>query len=169
MSNLSSILNLIAVLATVAAVLSSTFLTRRALRYSKSAIHVPVIIEVFNEHRSAEFVAKELFVWREMARQSPAKGFSGLPKRLRANATAVAVFYLMVSYLSEYGISDPEMLALQMRHRLLRTWQVIEPYVKQERILRGGEFTFLNTLEVFVERVREVDNEGIARRMLNKK
>lgn len=160
-------LNLIATLAAVAAVVTSTFLAMQALRYSKNANHMPVIIELFKEHRSAEFLRKEQFVWRELPRQSPAKGFAGLPKKTKSYATDVALFYLMIGYLSEYKICDQEFLALQVKYRLLKTWQAIEPHVKQERISRGGEYTFLNTLEVFVERVRALDSDAIARRMFS--
>jgi hypothetical protein len=165
MTSLSAILNLIAVLAAVAAVGSSTFLATQAIRYSRNANQMPVIIELFREHRSAEFVKKEQFVWREFPHQDPAKGFTNLPRRAKSRATDVALFYLMIGYLSEYGICDQEMLAHQVQYRLLKTWDAIEPYVRQERILRGGEYTFLNTLEVFVERVRRLDNHAIARRM----
>jgi hypothetical protein len=74
----------------------------------------------------------------------------------------------MISYLSEYDISDHELLALQVQYRLLKTWKVIKQHVEQERILRGGEYTFLNTLEVFVRRVDALDSDVIARRMLNR-
>ena len=166
MTNLSTILNFIAVLASIAAVLSSVFLATQALRYSRNANHMPVIIELFKEHRSRKFVAKEQFIWQEMPR-NPAEGFVGLPEKVRSRTTDVALFYLMISYLSEYKIADQEMLALQVQYRLLKTWQAIEPHVREERALRGGEYTFLNTLEVFVERVRALDNEAIARRMFS--
>jgi hypothetical protein len=162
----SAILNALAALASVAAVLTSTFLAMQALRYSKNANHMPVIVDLFKEHRSEEFVEKEQYVWREMPRQDASKGFSKLPPKLRSRATDVALFYLMVSYLSEYDISDHELLALQVQYRLLRTWKAIKKHVDQERILRGGEYTFLNTLEVFVERVGVLDSDAIARRML---
>lgn len=167
MTNLSVILNFIAVLASVTAVLTSTFLAAQALRYSRNANHMPVIIGLFKEHRSAEFVAKEQLVWRELPQQNPDKGFSDLPKDLKDCATEVAMFYLMVSYLSEYKIADQEMLGLQVQYRLIKTWEAIESHVRQERTLRGGEFTFLNTLEVFVQRVRALDNEAIAHRMFS--
>jgi hypothetical protein len=165
MSNVSSILNVIAGLASVSAVVSSTYLAIQALRYSRNANHMPVIIQLFKEHRSEAFVRKEQFVWRAMPRQDPIKGFSRLPRKTQAYATDVALFYLMISYLSEYKISDSELLALQVQYRLLKTWEAIEPHVRQERVLRGGEYTFLNTLEVFVERVRQLDSNAIARRM----
>jgi hypothetical protein len=50
-----------------------------------------------------------------MPRQDPSKGFSRLPRKTQAYATDVALFYLMISYLSEYEISDPELLALQVQ------------------------------------------------------
>ncbi len=167
MTSLSAILNFIAALAAVAAVLSSTFLAIQALRYNRNANHMPVIIELFKEHRSAEFLKKEQLVWREMSRQNPVKGFAGLSRRTKSCATDVALFYLMIAYLSEYRICDQELLALQVQYRLLKTWQAIEPHVRQERILRGSEYTFLNTLEVFVERVRALDSDAIARRMFS--
>lgn len=165
MSNVSSILNVIAALASVSAIVTSTYLAIQALRYSRNANHMPVIIQLFKEHRSEVFVRKERFIWRAMPRQDPRKGFSRLPRKTQAYATDVALFYLMISYLSEYEISDPELLALQVQYRLLKTWEAIEPHVRQERILRGGEYTFLNTLEVFVERVRKLDSNAIAQRM----
>jgi hypothetical protein len=167
-TNLPATLNLIATLAAVAAVVSSTFLAAQALRYSRNANHMPVIIELFKEHRSADFVKKEQFIWREMPRQNPAKGFEGLPKKTKSYATDVALFYLMISYLSEYKICDQELVALQVKYRLLRTWKAIELHVRQERLLRGGEYTFLNTLEVFVERVRALDSDAIAERMFSR-
>jgi hypothetical protein len=163
-----ALLNVIAALASVAAVITSTFLAVQALRYSKNANHMPVIVELFKEHRSEDFVRKEQYVWREMPRQDPSRGFSRLPRKVRSYATDVALFYLMVSYLSEYGISDHELLALQVKYRLLKTWEVIKRHVEQERLLRGGEYTFLNTLEVFVQRVDALDSDTIARRMLQR-
>jgi len=166
-TNLPAAFNLVATLAAVAAVVSSTFLDAQALRYSRNANHMPVIIELFKEHRSAEFVRKEKFVWREMPRQDPAKGFTKLPRKVQSYATDVALFYLMISYLSGYKICDQELVALQVKYRLLKTWTAIEPHVRQERVLRGGEYTFLNTLEVFVERARALDSDAIARRMFS--
>jgi hypothetical protein len=168
MNNVSSILNIVAAFASVSAVVTSSYLAVQALRYNRNANHMPVIIELFREHRSEAFVRKEQFLWRAMPLQDPSKGFSRLPRKTRAYATDVALFYLMIGYLSEYQISDPELLALQVQYRLLKTWEAIEPYVRKERILRGGEFTFLNTLEVFVERVRKLDSDAIARRMSDK-
>jgi hypothetical protein len=94
--------------------------------------------------------------------------FSDLPRKIRVQATDIALFYLMIGYISEYEMCDQEFLALQVQYRLLKTWQAIERHVKQERILRGGEYTFLNTLEVFVERVRALDSDAIAHRMFNR-
>jgi hypothetical protein len=86
---------------------------------------MPVIIELFKEHRSAVFVRKEKFVWQEMPRQDSAKGFAKLPRKVQSYATDVALFYLMIGYLSEYKVCDQELVALQVKYRLLKTWEAM--------------------------------------------
>jgi hypothetical protein len=48
-----------------------------------------------------------------------------------------------------------------VRYRALRTWAAIERHVAGERVIRGGNNTFFNTLETFIEGLRRMNIEKI--------
>ena len=159
------VVNLGALLVAAGALASSTFLTWRALRFNRSATHIPVLVDMFRQHRSPDFIQKEELVWAHMKDHEEALGFSNLPADIRQQATEVTLFYLTLSYLTEWELIDREIVSLQVKYRMLKTWAAVEGHVRGERALRGGEFTFLNTREIFVRKVRNFDPQAIAERM----
>jgi hypothetical protein len=163
----TDVISLVAVIASMVAAVSSSLLAWRALRLNRNANHLPIIVDLFAQHRSPEFVEKEEYIWEHIHEHKPSLGFAKLPSPIKNYAIEVALFYLMFGYLSEYEIVERELIALQAKYRVIKTWEALEGHVMGERTLRGGEYTFLNTLEIFVDRVKSLDAQAIATRMRN--
>jgi hypothetical protein len=45
----------------------------------------------------------------------------------------------VLSYTSLYGIADGEFIAVQTHHRLLKTWDCLQPHIEGERKRRGAQ------------------------------
>jgi hypothetical protein len=153
----SQIINVLALIVALLAVISSSLLTWRAIRLNENAIHLPVALDLLKTQRTAEFTAKEFYVWENLPNHDPAMGFSRLEEPLRSYAYEVATYYQSMSYVAEYGIADWRFIAVRTEYRLLHTWNTIEPHVKGERANRGNEHAFLNSYQRFVEKVRAAD------------
>lgn len=158
-------INVSALLVAFAAVVTSSLLTRRALRLNQNASHLPIVLDALKAQRTAEFTRKEFRVCEELPKHDVDLGFSGLPEPLRGDAVEIACYYQHLSYLAEYGLADWDFIAVQTTFRLLRTWECIEPYVYAERLFRGSNSSYLNSYEVFAGKVKELDVELATRRL----
>ena len=56
-----------------------------------------------------------------------------------------------VSYLVKFKMIDYRLVYTALHYRILRTWSSVEPFVHGERIIRGGENTFLNSFQEVAE------------------
>jgi hypothetical protein len=147
------------VIAVSAMGISSAF-TVRALRLSRNANHLPVVTNLLAPHRDPAFLEKEDYVNAHIGDHDPAAGFQGLPEPIRSFAFTVCQQYQLLGYLSRYNLADERILAAQVRYNALRTWAAVEPHVRGERQLRGGEFTFLNSFEEFMRGAQEMDPQS---------
>ncbi len=68
--------NVAAIAIGLAAILSSSMLTWRALRLNQTANHLPIVLNLLAPHRTAEFLTKEKHVWDNLKDYDPALGFS---------------------------------------------------------------------------------------------
>ncbi|MFG1990616.1 hypothetical protein ACGFJ7_11645 [Actinoplanes sp. NPDC048988] len=154
-----------ALLVALAAVITSSILTWRALRLNHNANHLPIVLDALKAQRTADFTRKEAQLWEELPRQDPALGFMRLPEPLRGHAFDIACYYQHLGCLAEYGVADWDFIAVQVEYRMLRTWSCIEPYVRAEREIRGSETSFLNSYERFAGRVRQLDVAAATERL----
>jgi len=164
----SLIINVGALATALAAVGTSSLLTTQALRLSRDANHMPVTLTLLAPHRTPEFVRKETLIWKEVGACDPALGFFQQPEPMRGHMIEIGLYYQSLSYVSEYGIADGEFIGVQTQYRLVRTWGVLEPFVKGERILRGGDYTFLNAYETFAGKARVMDVEATTKRLMRR-
>lgn len=153
----SNAYNLVAICASLLAVLLSSFFAWMALRQNNNSLHLPVILEYLGRHRSPEFVRKERNLWTELAIIDHGQGFEGVPPDLRDDLYEVAYYYQALAYMTEWGVVSRRITVHQVHYRLLQTWDAILPFVEAERRQRGGPLTFLNSMEIFVLKAREVD------------
>src|SRR6266568_4157119 len=152
-------------LATVGASLIAVLLSFRALRLGNNANQIPVVVGLISIYCDPKFVRKEEYLWEHMKDSETRLGFTGLPDPIKDYAIEVGQYYQSLALLVEFGIADRELVTLQSQYRAIRTWDAIAAHVRGERNLRGGEYTFFNTFEVFVAKLGELDAADINERM----
>jgi hypothetical protein len=122
---------------------------------------LPVVISFMNEYRSDEFLKRERQLWVELPGQhDPEVGFEGMPEPLRTHMYYIGIFYQTIAYLVTNRIYNERLAYLPYHYRLIKTWNVLEPFVQGERRLRGAAGTFLNAAEDFVRLVRREDDRA---------
>jgi hypothetical protein len=121
----------------------------------RHANQLPVVIDLFRELRADTFITREQEIWSSLpGGQDPAKGFGGIPTPLRTYVYDVCLFYQTVAYLMKFKMIDDRLAYTALHYRILRTWSSVEPFVRGERVIRGGGNTFLNSLEEVAEAIR---------------
>ncbi|MFB9237691.1 hypothetical protein ACFFWC_19380 [Plantactinospora siamensis] len=163
--DMSQAINLLALLVALAAVVTSSLLTWRALRLNDNANHLPIVLDALKAQRTAEFTRMEAELWAELPRQDVPLGFAKLPEPLRGHAFEVGCYYQHLACLAEYGVADWDFIAVQVTYRMLRTWDCIRPYVNAERKNRGSDSSFLNSYERFAEKARRTDVDAATERL----
>ncbi|WP_433458406.1 hypothetical protein [Micromonospora sp. CA-248212] len=158
-------INVLALVVALAAVVTSSFLAGRALRLNQNANHLPIVLDALKAQRLPEFTRREAELWEELPKHDVALGFTRLPEPLRGCAFEVSCYYQHLSYLAEYGLADWDFIAVQTTYRLLRTWDCIQAHVDAERKYRGSESSFLNSYEVFAGKVKRTDIDAATARL----
>jgi hypothetical protein len=163
--DVSQSLNAMALLVALAAVVSSSLLTWRALRLNQNANHLSIVLEALEDQRTGEFTRKELELWEQLPKHPVELGFAGLPEPLRSSAYDISCYYQHLGCIAEYGVADWDFIAVQTTYRMLRTWDCVQPYVHAERRNRGSENSFLNSYEWFASNVKKTDIDAATERL----
>lgn len=163
--DVSQSINLMALLVALAAVVTSSFLTWRALRLNHNANHLPIVLDALKAQRTGEFTRREAELWEELPKHDVALGFTKLPEPLRSCAFDISCYYQHLGCLAEYGVADWDFIAVQTTYRMLRTWDCIQPYVYAERHNRGSQNSFLNSYERFAGKVKKTDIDAATERL----
>jgi hypothetical protein len=160
----ANLLNVMAFGISVAALVVAVLSTYRQLRMAHLTNQLPVMVELFREYRTYQFLTKEEALWKELPSIDPKVGFSGLPPSIRGTAYEVCNYYQTLSYLASLRITDNGMAILPTHCRVMKTWDAVEPFILQERVLRDDPLAFFNIFEMFVLKVRGTDiNKEVAR------
>ncbi len=155
MNNVPTVLNIAALLASFLALAVSSLLALRQSRLMRDANQLPVVIDLFRELRADTFITREQEVWSSLpGDKDPSKGFGGIPTPLRTYVYDICLFYQTVAYLVNFNVVDDKLAYTALHYRILRTWSSVEPFVRGERAIRGGENTFLNSFEKAAEDIR---------------
>jgi hypothetical protein len=154
---MGNLLNVMSLAVALVAVALSSVLSWRAVALSRDANHFPVITDLLSPHRTPEFIRKERLVHEKLKDFDPESGFDGLPDPMWEAAVVVTEQYHMLGYLVACGVTDADLLVHQVRHGAIRTWMAVESFVRAERRLRGGEFSYMNSFERFVGLAKKVD------------
>jgi hypothetical protein len=115
------------------------------------------MLELIRLHATDEFCRKEERIWDELPSCETDLGVMYLPPTIRSVVVEVATFYQMLAYLVAFNVVDERLAILPVHYRLQKTWAALYPFVERERILRGGYYTYLNTLEEFAKHVAAQD------------
>jgi hypothetical protein len=166
MSGMDRGMSIAATVTSIIAVLVSAGFALRAVRLSRNANYLPVIMDFLSTHRSPEFMKHEEEIWNHLRKHDPCLGFTNLPDPIKSYAIEVALFYQAVAYIVLDGLVEWRTLVVQVHYRAIRTWDAMHRHIEGERRLRGGEYTFLNSLETFISMMAALDNEELSRRRL---
>lgn len=149
---------LISVAAAVAAVGSAIY-AGRTLREARKANKIPALLDFLREYRSYE--PDRRYVFRTLDEEcEPGAGISTLPDDARRHVTRVAHYLDQLGFLVDQRLIDPHAVAGFMGPSVLRSWEVLAPYIRQERAARGSP-AYSRYFEDLAARVLAIDPESV--------
>jgi hypothetical protein len=154
--------NVLAVVLSILALASSTYLAARQAISQKQANHLPAIVDLLNNFRSFEFNENFEYVCSRLpSEHGPETGISGLPHPAQRAFYDVTYLYQSMATLRLLGIVDDSIMVVT-RFRILRLWDAVQPYVKRERELRGTSGVYLlRILEEYAADARQVPLQSL--------
>jgi len=130
-------LNLFGILLSVAALSTSTVLLLRQTVFMRHANEISVSVTMYQEYRSVEFQAAQDYVLYSLAGSfDPVMGLSHLPSEARIPSSKVAAYYNSLGTLVTLGLIDERFAVSLLGIGANRTWNMLEPYIFQEREIR---------------------------------
>src|SRR5689334_2204210 len=91
------LINVLALLVALAAVATSTFLARLALRLNHNANLMRIVLEALEKQRRGKFTATEIALLEELPKHEVGLGFAQLPAPVLEDAFEVACYYQHLS------------------------------------------------------------------------
>jgi hypothetical protein len=112
----------------------------RQIGLARHANALPVLIDLFHEHRGEELADARHVVYQLKSRTlDVSKGFDGIPEEKgRKLAKKLAWFYDNVGALVTYGTIDIEPVSGYMGGAVLDCWYVLAPFIAVERAKRAS-------------------------------
>jgi hypothetical protein len=160
------VMNVIAVVASFAALTVSAWLAIRQLRYARHANHLPFAAEMLREFRDPTFIRAQCYIEQELAKDcDPSLGISGLPLEAKEKVTHVASFYQSVAALAVFDIVDREKIVFMLGRRALCSWNFLAPYIQAERSTLSPGATLYSLFEDLAARAAVSNNSEMVRRL----
>ncbi|WP_369240910.1 hypothetical protein AB5J56_41080 [Streptomyces sp. R21] len=134
----SLMLNLLALAVSIGALTTSVAASRRQLRLAHNSNVLPIIIELFKETRTTEFLRSVEYIRSELAAQhAHADGYRHLPVEPREHIRRVGQFYDDIGKLVAHGVVDERLVLGAYSVNVQRMWQALAPYIYSERAQHG--------------------------------
>jgi hypothetical protein len=149
----SSVLNVLAVVAAFAALTVSIIFAARQTRLMRQTNQMPIFVEMLQEFRSREFQKAERYIADDLGSQPSNKGVLGLSEKASWAITKMQSFFGTLGSLIIYDVIGEAEAVSTLGYRADRLWKKVEPYIEQERLLRGDD-DYAKFWEDFVWRVR---------------
>lgn len=163
-------LNIAALLLSVLALGLSTMLAIRQYQEARVANQLPVVLNMFHGLRTETFHAHEGYVLQHLAKECPDElGYSQLTGKSRAAFQTVASFYTSLGMMIAFRLINKDLASALFGSRMLKAWDVMAPYVNQERKLRdsapdSGDGVYGEYFEYFAETVRSHSPADVLRK-----
>ncbi|MFF7947129.1 DUF4760 domain-containing protein [Streptomyces griseorubiginosus] len=152
--DVSTLINIGAVLVSIWAVAISSWIAKNQFRAQRHGNHVDPLIELLTEFRSLEFHRNYSFIRDELPSLSSDRGISGLEDDVQKKIYDVGYFLQLYAILAYLDIIDERFVGALLRRRYIETWAALEPFVRKERELQGlPSSAILNILEGFTARL----------------
>lgn len=158
-----TLLAVVAVVVSLAALSISSTISWRQLRSMQSANHLPVAIELLTrDYGQPEFQQNERAMLEQLSTIDPAGGVFGLPEPLLSKSLQVINFYDSIGILVAFGCVEEELVLTTINYRIRQVWTTLEPFVRAERELRQGPY--LDILEDLAVRAHRTDPRELSQR-----
>jgi hypothetical protein len=136
----AEVLSWVAVAVSVIALLVSGVLTHRQATLARHSNDMRALVDLMQEFRGAAFYDAEFRVLNDVANEiGPEGDYQHLSKKSRAAVNTVMSFFTCLGALVHQGIMQERTLVPIYGFRAAQAWEVLEPYVKQERVRRGDD------------------------------
>ncbi|WP_406481300.1 hypothetical protein [Streptomyces sp. NBC_01615] len=134
----SLMLNLLALGVSVTALATSIAMSRGQLRLAHNSNVLPIIIDMFKETRSPDFLRSVEYIRTELGPQHPHRdGYRNLPPEPREHIRRVGQFYDDVGKLVAHGVVDEHLVLGSYSVNVQRMWEALSPYIYNERARHG--------------------------------
>jgi hypothetical protein len=94
---------------------------------------MPVLVDLFREHRSARLAAAREFVHVELPKHDVSAGLIGLPEDERILVRDLAWYYDNLGALVAHGVVDIAPVSGYLGGAVLKVWEDLHPLVEAER------------------------------------
>ncbi|MFE2103546.1 hypothetical protein, partial [Streptomyces sp. NPDC059468] len=109
----------------------------RQLRLSKQANTLPVVVDLFREHRSVRLARARTFVLEELPACDLSLGLAGLPDEGQDLVREPAWYYDNLGALVTHGVVEIEPVSGYLGGSVISVWEHMEPLVAVERARRA--------------------------------
>lgn len=133
-------MELAAVIISIVALAASVLIGWKALTLSRQSNTMPVLIDLFREHRSQRLADARQFVHHQLTEYDLTKGLSELPEEKQTLVRELAWFYDNLGALVTHGIIDVSPVSGYLGVSVLTTWEKMQPLIEAERITRQDSF-----------------------------
>lgn len=135
---LGGLVNVAAVIVSVVALLVSGATSYRQLTLARQANTLPVLVELFREHRSDHLAEARLFVHQDLPGHDVSEGLNSLPPDKRKLVRDLAWYYDNLGALVAHEIVDIGPVSGYLGGSVVSTWENMEPLVLAHRRFRYG-------------------------------
>ncbi|MGW7647092.1 DUF4760 domain-containing protein [Streptomyces bobili] len=108
----------------------------RQLRLSEQANTLPVLVDLFREHRSVRLARARTFVHEELPACDLSLGLAGLSEEGQELVRELAWYYDNLGALVAHGVVEIEPVSGYLGGSMSSVWERIEPLVRAERARR---------------------------------
>ncbi|MCE7048533.1 DUF4760 domain-containing protein [Streptomyces purpurascens] len=127
-------LNLVTLLVSVIALVTSAWLAWSQLRSSRKSTVLAMILEGFRDTRGDDYLEAVEYVLYRLAVEHPQPvAYQQLPEESRRYIQRVGLFYNDLGKLVAHGLVDESLIIGAYGGSLLRAWNLLAPYVYLER------------------------------------
>ncbi|MGW8971941.1 DUF4760 domain-containing protein [Streptomyces platensis] len=111
----------------------------RQLRLAQHANALPVLVDLFREHRSVRLARARHFVHQQLPDCDLSAGLAGLPEDEGDLVRELAWYYDNLGALVAHGVVDIEPISGYLGGSVISVWESMEPLVEAERAKRASK------------------------------
>ncbi|NEA58070.1 hypothetical protein G3I60_28910 [Streptomyces sp. SID13666] len=130
-------MNVAALALSIMAVFVSVVVSFRQITLARHSNTLPVVIDLFREHRSDYLTNARSFVYRELSTYDLSQGLAALTEEKQRIVRDLAWFYDNLGALVTHNVVDIEPVSGYLGGSVILIWEKMEPLIRGERIQRN--------------------------------